>query len=267
MVVNGIHISALKPRCWAVYLFVNVLFSLTSCYRSSPSLDGDAHDRQDALVDALADAECESSPCDIIAQCGCPSGYMCTLSAAGVRVCAPEGSRGAGESCGEFECMPGLICMEGVCRRTCRSDGDCVESHDCHHLTADPEGLMACNLDCNLLTGTGCPVGWKCDFYESDIERQYFSDCYFPLNNGEMRDECEYYWHLNNGSLDCAIGHVCTFFPDLEFGMCLTLCPNSDLGVHSPYCPHDYPCCNEPVAAKANGEDYLVCSSESFCSP
>lgn len=256
-------VSALS--CLMAICTIGMLVS--SCYGSMVPGDGGTSDQEDILADALEDAVCVHSHCDILPQCGCPVGYMCTLTREGTRVCAITGLRDEGHACSEFECAPGLLCDAGVCRRACHDDIDCTQSHDCFHDIVG-ESIRMCDLFCDILTGDGCPEGYKCDFYRPEEGEGLYSDCFVPVSYGQQGDLCTHYWDLNHGSLDCAQGIACRYSFDFERGFCQAFCPASHADTLSPFCPEARPCCSEgTLGATSYGITYLSCGNlSSSCS-
>jgi hypothetical protein len=243
-----------------------IVLALSGCYRSGAKPDGDSDPRpEDALVDPVDDHGCRHHVCDILPQCGCPIGAMCSIDSAGVRVCALAGVDREGSPCTELECAPGLLCDEGVCRRACHEDDDCIGSVECVHGIAGEE-IRMCNVTCELLPNSGCPSGFRCDFYQSESRDDFFSDCYLSISEGSEGEECQYFWHLGLGSSDCALGLSCYYSIDLDQGFCQPYCPEIDLDSPSEYCSMEQPCCTEPVRATSNGTTYYTCREEHYCS-
>jgi hypothetical protein len=237
--------------------FACILASLfiVGCYRSTTEEDA----ATDPFGDPLEEGACGHPICEIVPLCGCEAGFMCTYVEGRGRACVVEGHAMEGQSCRDIECEAGLICDDSVCRRACYEDFDCVGSAECRH-EIPGETIRMCNLTCDLVTQEGCPEGYRCDFYESPALDEYFSECLVLLRSGQEGDLCEHYWHLNEGSLDCAPGLVCQYSYDFECGVCRTICSPEDEGMIVSYCPEEYPCCNGTVHAAANGERYPSCT-------
>ncbi len=191
---------------------------------------------------------------------------MCSFTMATGHVCVISGSQIEGGECGPFDCSPGLLCDDGVCRRACWNGEDCISSRDCRY-EVDGDSIMMCNITCDLVVPGGCPSGFKCDFYHSDPHDEYFSDCIRMTDPGHYGDVCEFYWYLDQGSRDCDAGYVCMYITDLEYGACIQLCPSEDAGTLSDYCNDGYPCCSSDTSlATADGRSYMACDPEAACS-
>lgn len=108
--------------------------------------------------------------CDLFTQCGCPRNEGCFLGAVSGRTvqttCAPAGTKPVGTPCTlEGECVRGAICAGSLCKRVCKTDGDCGANQYCAPVStgAEPvDGLGVCTTLCDFDTGRPCQVGTVC---------------------------------------------------------------------------------------------------------
>ena len=84
-------------------------------------------------------------PCNVVDQCGCPSGMRCVLDYSGgprpTELCVADGGD-----------PPGAVCDEGV--------DDCVAGSQCGTDTGD---VVVCIPYCR--SDWNCPGGWRCGYY------------------------------------------------------------------------------------------------------
>ena len=246
-----------------VFVILSTLFC--GCYGSRSGPDAGVDTRpSDPIVDAMTDAGCTHPVCDIVPQCGCPDHAMCTLDADGERACVIEGSRDEGDTCSGYECAPGLVCDGGLCRRACLDSSDCSEWTECRY-EVEGETVRLCTIHCEFLTNDGCPDAYKCDVYKSDESDRYLPDCFVPVDERSHGESCDHYLSCGHGSLDCTLGAWCYYYPIDDFGVCESMCPDSDFNTLSFFCPDAFPCCHEAGPYIVAGEGYYSCVPEAGC--
>lgn len=132
---------------------------------------------------------CSESPCRLVSpQCGCSGTQGCYIDTSNNRVCGARGPESEGQACSSpTACQAGLLCIgnPGHCNRFCNSDADCPGGPGsiCGITLSDGAGgsvpnATLCSLDCNPLTGSGCPVGQACTlFRETTGAMRTFTGC------------------------------------------------------------------------------------------
>jgi hypothetical protein len=231
------------------HILFALIFSSYGCYQSHGN---DLDSSVEVIFDTsfIDHAGCFRPVCDIIVQCGCPDGFMCTLvfSTPGpVRACVPVGERQSGEACSFFECAPGSICLDGVCRVACHENADCPSTDECVH-DLEGEDLRACSLPCSPMDGENCLEGWKCVAHQSTgSEVKFFSDCEISTGDVEFFGECSV-------SSDCIQGFGCAS-NTCGLMFCTNLCQED------PLCPSSMPICgSDDFLGTINGIAYSFCA-------
>jgi hypothetical protein len=154
---------------------------------------------------SACDNTVQGAACSPFNQCGCTTNEKCDLGSTGQLGCFPAGAvpdPNPFEPCdGPSDCAPTLLCIDGACRPTCKSEADCTmgdraQSH-CNELQP---GLGVCNAQClpagNPPSLNGCGDGLNCEF--KDVEN---TDC-IPAGQGTGTGDCV----VNE---DCAVGYGC----------------------------------------------------------
>jgi hypothetical protein len=109
------------------------------------------------------------TPCDLVSQCGCGVGEMCTIPEEPPLEprCVAAGGTALGGSCTRTEeCAAGTACVQslmsslGICRRWCRSDADCAADAPCVDTVEVDAGT--CAFACDPVADAGCPDPLHC---------------------------------------------------------------------------------------------------------
>jgi hypothetical protein len=179
---------------------------------------------------------CPVGECNYQSQTGCASdaGNACQPYPhdGGVApTCAPAGAGVAGQACASWlDCLPGLLCAAGKCRRIC-CGGDytaCPPGEHCYSpllvLVGDAavaSGAMLCMPagSCDVFSGKPCPAGQACHI----VDPTGAVAC-VPDGTGKAGDPCP-----------CASGLTCVG------DQCRRLC-RAIAGGGEPYCSLDEVC-------------------------
>jgi hypothetical protein len=130
--------------------------------RCADGVDNDRDGRADCESEScVAAGFCEpfvpEDGCDVAEQTGCPRGLGCWV-VGDEPTCAPlvGAARRHGEACDlavavSAGCAAGHLCLDDVCWRSCRVDGDCPIDSRC--LTDGAGGVGSCTIACNPIAG------------------------------------------------------------------------------------------------------------------
>jgi hypothetical protein len=192
----------LPAKSGALILSATLLVGTARCGSSHPPVD-------DAGADAGTDCEPSHAVCDILPQCGCPSGERCVVGPEGRR-CVTNGTLPHGSECSaEEDCAAGT-CWDFVartCRQYCSADDQCAAggpgSRCALNVTIGSEQLRICTVDCDPLSGTGCPNGIQCNA-DSYLGSPCWTDCNAQSTPGTEGAEC-----MEHLPYECAVGTAC----------------------------------------------------------
>ena len=156
--------------------------------------------------------------------------------------------------CTADSCPTNLYCVEGLCRRTCENDEDCFDSQACYF---EYESQRYCNIVCNMASGIGCPLGYRCDGVRPDGYTERFSDCSWSMGSGTAYHDCTFNVELTCGvPCECAPGYNCSF-GGIGIGVCMEVCQN--VGERDSGCDPGRPCCTGGGPVVVNGDEYSYC--------
>lgn len=182
------------------------------------------------VPDTTDTGSCPESPCRLWPQCGCPAGEKCTLDPSStdttvIKACLPAGTGTITSTCtAEDECSAGTSCFAlfteaptatvGMCFQFCAAQTDCSGAGAyCLPLVSTASFPGACTHACNLLTGSGCPSGTKCNIYGLEGSDDLFTDCTSDVGTGAAGSYC-------TGEADCRSGTFCA----TSIGECVAYC-------------------------------------------
>jgi hypothetical protein len=201
---------------------------------NAPDADPNAPDANTTGGDPDANTgSCPTQPCDLVEQCGCPTGEACDLNGAelatGGTECRGVNAQGQEAStCSNVEdCASGYVCLgsnPGQCRKYCATDTECTGAGSLCLIqitygtpSMDVPGAKTCTKDCDpvdTLNPTGCPTNMGCHIYVDDPDgslgssgasgdERWLTDC-TSAGGGTDGADCS-----ANGSRDCAAGYDC----------------------------------------------------------
>ncbi len=214
------------------------------------SVDADPNAADADLTSPDAATSCPTSPCDLVAQCGCTGGEVCdldfTMLPTGGTECREVVSPGTekGNCTGANTCAGGYVCLgsPGQCRRYCGNDNDCGTDAFCFLDVVydsgggnlmDVPGATTCSKVCDpeKASANGCPgspqFGCHIFLYDpddppvTDGDEFLISDCSAAGAGGDDAD-CSM-----NGSFDCQAGFDCVV---LTFATICTVTSDCALG-------------------------------------
>lgn len=168
-----------------------------------PDLDGGDQD-----VSEPACVEPWTGPCTTLPQCGCGTGQACdVVDLAGTTSCVLDKGLAAGVACGELfaGCGAGLTCVNGACKKFCRSTRGCAADGLCFQVMYQADGggigvpgLKVCTDQCDYMKPeASCGPGTAC-YPHGDADSGY-SEC---MAAGNSYAGCA----INE---DCAAGLAC----------------------------------------------------------
>ena len=182
---------------------VLMLTVTVTCFRGIP------RPGEDAGTGADADCEPAHEVCDISPQCGCPAGQRCVPGPDGRR-CVDNGELPHGAECdADEECADGFChdSIAHVCRQPCLENEECAElgpgSTCILSVEVGEERLRICTVDCDPLTGAGCPEGIQCNV-EHYLDWPCHTDCRAESTPGTVGAEC-----MEHMPYQCAVGTLC----------------------------------------------------------
>jgi hypothetical protein len=233
---------------------IYLLVPLCGCYNSSST----AYDSNVEIIfdTSFVDHEgCTHPVCDVAPQCGCPEGFMCTIisgSSGTQRVCATPGWKQEGEPCSTYDCAQGLVCNQGVCRRACLSDGDCLDGGRCYRDIAG-DGTMTCNIWCNAVSGENCLEKFRCLLKFLEDDDIFISDCFLATGNRDYLESCE-------EKTDCLQSYNCLSDYRSETGFSCFFKVCTDICQEDPMCPTEEPFCgSDHFFGTVGGIAYAFC--------
>lgn len=216
----------------------------TSVDSGDTSTGGDATTAGDATTPGDT---ATGTPCDAVAQTGCPPNQNCTYSQGGTTpVCLTEGAVAYGESCGQDAACKRGICLSingtaFLCYAYCNAAEDCSGDSACISLTGSP--YEVCEIKdiythCNLLA-QDCAEGEACHLVSGEDQpiclpagtKDVAADCTGDANSCKkgtacVNSKCEAVCDLEASPDPCPTGQVCTsWYADQHAGYCLRTQP------------------------------------------
>jgi len=146
--------------------------------------------------------------CGTIPQCGCATDQACDVAGVnGATACFPDKGLAAGAACsGLFEgCGTGLTCVNGACKRFCKSTRGCEREGLCFQVMYQADaggigvaGMKVCTDQCDYMNPElVCGAGAAC--YPHGAADTGYSEC---MAAGTSTTDCT----INE---DCAAGLAC----------------------------------------------------------
>lgn len=210
---------------------------------------------------------CATQPCDILTQCGCPSGMACDI----------DGSDNMGSACrvvftagtetstclNPTRCDRGFVCLgggnNGLCKRYCDMDSDCGTPRGKCIIEIQSGGApipgipKACSSNCdptNTAAG-GCPTNFKCGLFT--VNTTNITDCSLA-GAGVQGANCKV--GANGDDTLCAANFLCTTINAGTNFNCRKIC-NRTLNTG---CVGAQTCLAFNPVASVGGTEYGVCN-------
>ena len=240
------------------------------------AIDGSAIDADPTAIDAMPidsspidampidGSTCPTTPCDLVAQCGCGTNQACDIDFTDLMGTACRGVATAGDqndTCTAInQCGAGYVCVgdgtNNTCEQYCDADADCGSPRgQCviqlvDNAQAPIPGAVTCSSNCDPASATNavCPTGWGCDLYTATFNNVAHDivDCRAPGARTQGQT-CDSTTNI------CAAGLTCV--NDGTANVCGQIC-RRPAGTE---CTNGTTCYGFGTAFVVGGQEYGVC--------